>query len=103
MKLKTEREGTEHWPESLQCVQDCLGRVSLLEQLKCRARSLQREADSLEEEIDRLEVAAAAEGAQEYMQSYVIASTPSTGTVCSCHIVLHHREVPTHIVRRSAP
>ena len=73
----------------MQHVQDCLGRVSLLEQLKCRARSLHRQADSLGEEIDRLEVAAAAESAQEYMQSYVI--------------VLHHCETPTRIVRLSAP
>ena len=87
----------------MQYVQDCLGRVSLLEQLKCRARSLHRQADSLGEEIDRLEVAAAAESAQEYMQSYVIASTPSTGTAFSCHIVLHHCETPTRIVRLSAP
>ncbi|CAK0782807.1 hypothetical protein CVIRNUC_006002 [Coccomyxa viridis] len=58
--------------------ENCLGRVSVLEQLKCRARSLQQEADSVRGEIDRLEVAAAAESAQEYMQSYVIASTPST-------------------------
>ena len=60
-----------------------MGLVSALEQLKCRTRSLQREADALGEEVDRLEEAAAAESAQEYMQSYVIASTPSTGTV-SC-------------------
>ena len=84
-------------------VQDCLGRVSLLEQLKCRAHSLQRQADSLEEEIDRLEVAAAAESAQEYMQSYVIASTPSTGTAFPCHIALHHCETSTCLVRLSAP
>ena len=86
----------------MQCVQDCLGRVSLLEQLKCSARSLQREADSVGEEIDRLEVAAAAESAQEYMQSYVIASTPSTGTVFLCHIALHHCGTPTRVVRLSA-
>ena len=87
----------------MQRVQNCLGMISLLEQLKCRARTLQRQADSLEEEIDRLEVAAAAESAQEYMQSYVIASTPSTGTVFACHIALHHCETPTRIVRLSTP
>ena len=43
--------------------------ASALEQLKCRARSLQLEADALGEEVDRLEAAAAAESAQEYMQS----------------------------------
>ncbi len=84
-------------------MQNCLGRVSVLEQLKCRARSLQQEADSVRGEIDRLEVAAAAESAQEYMQSYVIASTPSTGTVCLCHVALHHCETPTRVARLSAP
>ena len=62
--------------------------VGALEQLKCRVRSLQRQADALGEEVDGLEVAAAAESAQEYMQSYVIASTPSTGTVSSSGLSL---------------
>ena len=60
---------------------------SALGQLNCRARSLQLQADALIEEMDRLEVAAAAESAQEYMQSYVIASTPSTG-LSSCDLSL---------------
>ena len=61
--------------------------LSKLGQLKCRARSLQRQADALEEEMDSL-AAAAAESAQEYMQSYAIASTPSTGMASLHDLVL---------------
>ena len=73
--------------------------LSAIGQLKCRARSLQQQADALKEEMDRLQLAAAAEIAQEYIQSYAIASTPSTGTALLCVFVLHPSETTTCILR----